>query len=601
MIEKTILYKETIFKAFLTGAKAVIKEEDYLNEINVFPIKDADTGSNMTSLMNSIIDNAQIKSTLKETMQSISDSALIGSKGNSGLIFSQFIYGLSKDINIEYIYIDKLIEQIEKGYKYAYESIDQPEPGTMITLMYSWYELLISDKNNYNSFEEYLVKTNEKLKEALNNTKNQLKVLKENDVVDSGALAFTLFVDGFINSVINDEYKIDFSNSKITEIKQIKHNYEDYLIKYIYCTEILIETKLDKNAIKDKIYQFGDSLVIGKSNKYYKIHIHTNKPEDLLTTINSFSKVINTKIDNMENQYEIKHNRKHEICILTDSIADISYSIIKEKQIQVFPVNINVNGTIYFDKLTIKNDQLLDLIRTESDFPKSSSPSTISVTKTLEYLKKYYKKIIVITVSSKMSSTYNIFKKASEKLETKDIVIIDSKQNSVSQGLIVLNALNAIESNQTFEEVIKLTNHAINNSNILVNVASLDNMIKGGRITKGLGLIAKIIKLRPIVSINRLGEGIVISKTIGKKQSMKKILKHLKKVHKKYQIKAYAISHVGNLKDAEALKTKIINTLGIIPQYITETSSVIAMNAGSKAVAVGYIKGERKWTFYIHI
>src|SRR5690606_32889129 len=128
--------------ALLNGAKAVIKEEKHLNEINVFPVRDADTGSNLRSLMDSIVTRSQIKPTLKETLESISNAALIGSKGNSGLIFSQFIYGLSKDINEEYIDKETLINQIKKGYEFAYDAIDIPVEGTMITLMRSWYNLL---------------------------------------------------------------------------------------------------------------------------------------------------------------------------------------------------------------------------------------------------------------------------------------------------------------------------------------------------------------------------------------------------------------------------------------------------------------------------
>lgn len=91
------IYKDKFYHAILNGAKAVIVKEKQLNEINVFPVKDADTGSNLRSLMDSILQRAEMKDTLRETLESISNAALIGSKGNSGLIFSQFMYGLSKD------------------------------------------------------------------------------------------------------------------------------------------------------------------------------------------------------------------------------------------------------------------------------------------------------------------------------------------------------------------------------------------------------------------------------------------------------------------------------------------------------------------------
>ena len=137
-----IIYKNNLYNAIINGAKAVINQERYLNEINVFPVKDADTGSNMTSLMKSILERSKIEETLKDTLESISNAALIGSKGNSGIIFSQFIYGFTKDIKDEYIDDINLVKQLEKGYNYAYKAIDKPVEGTMITLMRSLYEIL---------------------------------------------------------------------------------------------------------------------------------------------------------------------------------------------------------------------------------------------------------------------------------------------------------------------------------------------------------------------------------------------------------------------------------------------------------------------------
>ena len=588
-----IIYKNSLYNAIINGAKAVINQERYLNEINVFPVKDADTGSNMTSLMKSILARSKIEETLKDTLESISNAALIGSKGNSGIIFSQFIYGFTKDIKDEYIDDINLVKQLEKGYNHAYKAIDKPVEGTMITLMRSLYEILSIKKHTYNSFEDYLIKTNEALKTELNLTTNQLQILKKYNVVDAGALAFVIFIDGFINSVINkEEVKIENNNNEIINNYDDLHNHDE--INYRYCTEVLIETKLSNEDLKSKINKFGDSLVVGSNEQFTKIHIHTSKPSLLIEEVSKYAKIVTTKVDDMMNQYNISKNKNNDICILTDSIADISKSIIDEMGIQVFPISINVDGTIYYDKTTIKNNQLLKLILKSETFPKTSSPNTLTVIEVLEYLKKYFKKIIVITVSSKMSSTYNVFKNAKAYLKTEKIEIIDSKLNSVSQGLLVLDAAKQIEQKVSFEDLVNNINRTINDTNILVRVKSLDNMVKGGRISKGLGRVGKLINLNPIVSIDNEGTGIVSSKVIGKKNSFNKIIKEFKKTYKKHGIRSYAITHVNNVKEAEKLKVALIKITNHKPEYVTEASSVIALNAGDGAVAVGFIKGVRK-------
>lgn len=584
------LYKDDIFRAFVNAAKLVISKEKQLNDINVFPVKDADTGSNLRSLMDSILTRTQVKDTLKETLESISDAALIGSKGNSGLIFSQFIFGLSKDIQTDFIDKSILIEQIKKGYELAYEAIDMPVEGTIITLMRNWYNLLSQESSGL-SFEEYLIISNIELQKTLEQTKTLLPILKRNNVVDAGALAFTTFVDGFVRSITDENYVVEIEESESLRLDahDLEHQHDETNINFRFCTEILIKSKLEKDSLKQLLDHHGDSLVIGKSSEFYKIHIHTNEPDKVFEYISKFATIVDSKVDDMKNQNMINHHRKHEIAILTDSISDIHQKLIDEHQIQVFPVSINVDGTIYFDKKSIRNPRMLELIQSGETFPRSSSPSTIIVVKQLELLKKLYKNILVVTVSSKMSSTYNVFINAVKELNTDDIRVIDSKQNSVGEGLVTLHAAKMIAKGYSFEEVYKSTLESVKSSNILVSVKSLDNMVRSGRVSKGLGIISKVLNLKPIVSINHEGEGVVLAKAFGRKASFNKIINHMKKVHHKVGIKSYAISYVDNLQEAEKFKASLARVLGFLPEYVTESSTVIAMNAGKDAVAVGYI------------
>jgi len=586
------IYKDKFFNAIINGAKAVILKEKQLNEINVFPVKDADTGSNLRSLMDSILQRAEMKATLKETLESISNAALIGSKGNSGLIFSQFMYGLSKDIETDFVDQKVLRDQMKKGYEFAYSAIDMPVEGTMITLMRNWFNLL-SEETNETSFEEYLMKRNLELQKTLESTKSLLPILKKNNVVDSGALAFTMFVDGFVRSIADENFVIDVKETENLSLDEHNHNEEETDINFRYCTEILIKTPLEKESLKQLLNHHGDSLVIGESSEFYKIHIHTNEPYKVFEYVSKYATIVDSKVDDMKNQNAINHHRKYDIAVLTDSISDINQKLIDELQIQVFPVSINVDGTIYFDKKSIKNPRMLELIENGESFPRSASPSTISVIQQLELLKKLYKNILVVTVSSKMSSTNQVFKNAIAEMKDDSIKIVDSKQNSVGEGLITLHAAKQVALGKSFDEVYQSTLDVVNNSNILVSVKSLDNMVRSGRIRKSLGFVAKVFNLKPIVSINKEGEGVVLSKAIGKKNSFNKIIKHILDVHKKDGIQTYAISYVDNLEEAEKFKASLVRALGFLPEYVTESSAVIAMNAGKDAVAVGYIKGRK--------
>src|SRR5690606_27036630 len=159
--------------------------------------------------------------------------------------------------------------------------------------------------------------------------------------------------------------------------------------------------------------------------------------------------------------------RKYDIAVLTDSISDINKNLMDYYQIQVFPISINIDGTIYFDKKSINNKRLLDLIETGQVFPKSASPSIEAVKKQIINLKKVYKKFLNVNVFSKMSSTYTISKKAVNEIASEDIKLIDSKQNSVSEGLVAYEAAKMIDRGLSFEEVLEQSELNAKNAKIL--------------------------------------------------------------------------------------------------------------------------------------
>ncbi|WP_026391621.1 DegV family protein [Haploplasma modicum] len=589
MTREILIDKEEIHKAFVNGANLVLNAKNYLDKINVFPVKDADTGSNLASLMKSIINRSKIENTLKETLISVSEAALIGSKGNSGLIFSQFFYGLSINVNFEYLTFDKLIEQMENGFLTAYSSLENPVEGTIITLMRKWVNLLKIEQSKNNSVEEKLITSYNILKMELENTKEELEILKKYNVVDSGALGFIIFLDGFISSILYDNVIGNNINQfeKYDDISSHDENIED--LEHRYCTEVLINTSLSKDELIKSVGSLGSSIVVGITDKYIKLHIHTNNPDTLINILSEKSSIVETKVDDMKNQHELKYQRKNDICLITDSIADLPKSFIDINQIQVLPVEIELDNVTYLDKLTINNKYLFTVIKSNKMFPKTAAPSLLRIRSLFDYLKEYYKKFIVITVSSKMSGTNNIFNLVKKDFPELEIKVINSNLNSVAQGLLVKSAANLISDNLELDLIEKKLNILKSKIKILVHLKSLDNMVKGGRIKKSLGFIAKILRLKPIVSIDKNGEGVVLGKSLGEKKNLKNIIKMIKQDHDEHKILKYAIVHEGNLKNVLYLKNKLVDLLGFEEEYIEGISSVVALNSGDGSIAVGYI------------
>jgi DegV family protein with EDD domain len=585
-----ILTNELIYKSFMIGAKNVISEKNGLNAINVFPVPDGDTGSNLASMMSTIIEKARLGKTSEETMQSIADAAIVGARGNSGIIFAQYIYGFSMGVKEEEITPERFVQIVENASNQAYKAISKPVEGTMITLMRQFAKTLSTLKNASRNFIDLLSKAYESLKEDLAKTPELLPVLKENKVVDAGAKGFVHFVEGFIKAFKGEDVIVTHEHEHIEEM-HVDH-LEDS--EYRYCTEALVRGEnLNVEQIKKDLVVFGNSLVVAGTNRTVRIHIHTNEPEHVFSYFDGYAKIIEQKVDDMKRQFETANHRKYPIALVTDSIADLPFDLVEKYQIHMVPLNLMIDDQNYFDKLTIHNDRFYQIMDKQGVYPTSSQPNVKSLENLYSFLTTYYDEVIVITVSQKMSGTYQAFVEASKAFPNKKIHVINSKQNSGAEGLLVMKAAEMIDQGKSFDEVIHGVEALIPHSRILVSVKTLKYMIRSGRLKKAKKVVAQALNLKPIISIDDAGEGIIFDKGFNLKTADKKILNFMKKTHEESGIVDYAIVHAKADDRVVQYEKALTEMLGKKPTYIMEISTIVAMNAGIGSLAVAYIKGEK--------
>lgn len=587
------LNNKLIYNAFVIGARNVISEKNSLNKINVFPVPDGDTGTNLASLMQTIIDKASMKETTAETMQTIVDAAIEGARGNSGIIFASYINGFYESISKEEITVDEFIEIINHAYEEAYQSINTPVEGTMITLMRAWGHALNSLKDAGHTVVDMFSKAYEMLQLELKKTTEMLAVLKENKVVDAGAKGFVHFVEGFIKSLKGEEVTVEFQDiPEVTEALHIDHLDES---QFRYCTEALLAANdLDVSEIKSFLNNIGDSLVIAGNKRRLRVHIHTDVPDQVFQYLASHGKIVEQKVDDMIRQFEMVNHKKYDIALVTDSIADLPQELVDHYQIHQYPLGLMINDTTYYDKLTIYSKDFYKMMDSLEVYPTSSQPNPKSLENFFSQLTTYYDKIIVLTVSSKMSGTYQTFVDATSKFKDQKISVIDSIQNSGAQGLLVLKAAELIDQNKSFDEIVSSIEKLKQESKILVSVKTLKYMVKGGRVKKVTGLVGKILNLKPVISIDAKGEGIIFDKGFSMKSSNKKIYKHVESVTKTHHIDKYAIVHANAPERAESYEKVYTELIGKKPEYIMDISSIVALSAGIGTVAIAYIKGEEK-------
>ncbi len=307
-----------LFKKMITnGAVNLKNNHKIIDQLNVFPVPDGDTGTNMQmTMMAGIkeINNQAPKGdeSIADVSKILSRGLLMGARGNSGVILSQFFRGISNEIakiKTGTANVSDFIQALVGGYEMAYRAVMDPVEGTILTVVRESAEKVIQEKDSLYTIEDVMEVYVQQARVSLENTPELLPVLKEAGVVDSGGAGFIKIIEG-MQMALKGEFLPEVevisipTNETDVQNKALLHEQE---IKFGYCTEFIVklfdETKFDEKQIKKPLSQMGDSLVVAVVDNILKVHVHTNQPGVALTLAQKYGELQTIKIDNMRLQH----------------------------------------------------------------------------------------------------------------------------------------------------------------------------------------------------------------------------------------------------------------------------------------------------------
>lgn len=588
----THLNGKNLYYTFLAGFKRLLENQKEINDLNVFPVPDADTGTNLASTLQAVIDNVIPEHNIKLTSTAMADAALIGARGNSGIIMAQFLYGFSNELaNESLMTIKQFAQALIKAVDYMYQSVANPVEGTILTVLREWAEFIYNLKDKTEDFIDLMNQSYNKALESLSATRERLEILTKKNVVDAGAQGFVYFLEGMISFFKDLKLKtLAGTRQKVVSELETSDMHEE--ITYRYCTEALLDGKdLNRQELLDKLKCFGDSIVVAGSSKRMRVHVHTDHPDQVFEMLGEVGTFSLPKVDDMQLQYDISHFRKNKIGLIVDSCSDIPRAIRDKRQIMMIPLVLNVGKRQFLDQITIKPSVFYKYLEGD-EYPTTSQPSYREFVARYSYLASHYDSVISVSISSGLSGTYKNSSDAAKQVVqnvVKPITVVDSKACAGSFGLLVLRISDAIEQGMSYDEILKKIEEWKPKSKIYVGVRTLKYFVKGGRISPLKGMIAKLINLKPIVSMED-GNGIIFGKAFSRKSNIKKILNLFKEDYQKNGIHSYCVSYsnIEEEKNAIAIAIEMEKICGKAPLYISPITPVLGVNAGIGTVAVSY-------------
>jgi DAK2 domain fusion protein YloV len=309
----TTINAETLQKMFIAGAKNLEAKKEWINELNVFPVPDGDTGTNMTlTIMSAAKEVGAITEPTMETIaKAISTGSLRGARGNSGVILSQLFRGFTREIKkVDQIDVDVLSRACVKAVETAYKAVMKPKEGTILTVAKGMADKsceLVGESDDLVYVIDEIIKHGDYV---LSQTPEMLPVLKQAGVVDSGGQGLMTVIKGAFNALLGKEIDytlepVQTAGTKVTEEVPM----DDVEIKFGYCTEFIINLdkempKSEEKAFKEFLESIGDSIVLVADDEIVKVHVHTNEPGVAITKALTYGSLSRMKIDNMREEHQ---------------------------------------------------------------------------------------------------------------------------------------------------------------------------------------------------------------------------------------------------------------------------------------------------------
>lgn len=500
--------------ALTSGIHRILAEQELLNRINVFPVADSDTGTNLCLTLGAALGplNAPGEKHLGTLLAAVADALLDGARGNSGAIVAQFFQGLSDSAGeITRFTTYTFGKAVSTGNEYAHDALSAPREGTILSVIAAFAQSIEHQVGRVREGEFPVVIDNalQEVEKALANTPNQLEVLRKAGVVDAGAKGFAELVAGIAG------YLADGSIAPLPDTS-IAHEVEpppDFLeadndSKYRFCTECMVTgADIDRRKLRETLTELGDSLVLAGTKRKAKIHIHVDEPEIVFAAARRYGDVSAEKADDMHRQQHATHGDTRRFAVIVDSAADIGDADMERLDIHMVPCRVQFGDHGYLDKVGITIDEFYSELESNPHHPTTSQPSPGDFRRQFQFLASHFDDVVSINVMGGASGTYDAACLAASRTDARgDVHVIDSKNGSLGQGQLAVFAAECAQAGLDADQTVALVEDLVPKTSSYVILKDLRYAVRGGRLPAWVKNVAELLRLTPIICTTAKGK-----------------------------------------------------------------------------------------------
>ncbi|MGI9332625.1 MAG: DegV family protein [Gammaproteobacteria bacterium] len=585
----------------VAGADWVRARRDHLNRINVYPVPDGDTGTNMALSLASMA--AAVRTTRERDLSTVArlaaEGCTLGAKGNSGVILAQWFLGMSVAFNeLTRATAAQVGASLAHATDAVYDAVEKPVEGTILSVMKAVSDEAVNVGGNRHDLGTLMDAIMEAGKAALARTPEQLAVLREANVVDAGAQGYIDFLEG-VRGALRGEQAPALTEADLAVALEYAHgDPSEAEITERFCTEVVIRgAGLAEARLKRAFRGQGSALLIVTTGEVAKLHVHTNHPDEVIKIATGFGDIAERKVDDMLAQMREREaparapliplaEQPDTIAVLCDSTADLSEAVRREHGIEMAPLQVLFGDRVFRDQIDLSTHEFYELLETDSHHPTTSQPPPRAFLEAYERVRGD-RVSLVLTISAVLSGTRKAAVQAADLAPHPHIEIVDSESAGLGFGMLVLNAARLAGRGASLDVLLEWIAHWKRDTGMLFSLATLEYLRRGGRIGAARAALGSLLSLRPILTFED-GQVVPLARASGDKDAYDKLVAETESRLPEGTRVRLGFTHIGECEQLASLEQHLRQRCEVIEVLRSESTGAIGAHAGPGAWGVFY-------------
>ena len=489
-------------RAILAAAEYVSAHRSELNRINVFPVPDGDTGTNLALTMRSVADAVRPLEDdgVGEVASVAAEASVMGARGNSGMLVAHFLSGFSRGLGQRLrVGTREIAAALDRGSEAVQDALDRPVEGTILTVVRETAEAARKTAERRQDLYDWLREVKAAAHSSLQRTRATLPALREAGVVDAGAKGFVHLLEGTLRYIegrpVGEVERGEARGPRRVEREEGEGR---------WCTQIAVRGGAvpAEDDLRERLSGLGTSLLVVRAGDLAKVHIHADDPDAVAERLAPCGEIVSRRVEDTT-----APELERSVALVTDSSADLPRDWARAHGVEIVPLQLILGENAYRDGEEVGPEELLEVLR-DPDGPvptTSQAPPKAFADAYRRALDRGADAVLGVFLSAAVSGTFGSAGAAARSMDEATLELVDSRSGSLGLGLMVVRAAELLDAGWSMDDVIEELERIRDRSNLFFTVENLDALLRSGRVSRSRAWLGNLLGLKPILTLDREG------------------------------------------------------------------------------------------------